>query len=133
MGTRHDWTEFVRRMAQPIIENATAAGMAPRSDTSKYRSKRCRVDGLNFASQLEARCYESLKLRQRAGEVLWFIRQPPFALEGGITYRADFLAVLAQGGVEVLDAKGYLTPVSKIKIRQVEARYGFKVHLWDGK
>ena len=136
MSHRHDWSEFVRRMAQPIIENATAAGMAPRSDTSKYRSKRCRVDGLNFASQLEADRYRELKALQASGDVAWFIRQVPFDVAPGVVYRADFLVVwrpvmapVQWCRVSIEDCKGMMTPNSRTKIAVVEQRYGIKIRL----
>lgn len=97
---------------------------------AKYRNDAHWADGERFDSLLEWRCYEGLKLRRAAGEVAWFIRQVPFRLEGGVIYRADFLVVLASGGVEVIDAKGYDTQASRNKRRQVKARYGVEVILW---
>lgn len=102
------------------------------SKPTKYRSKAVRIDGKRFASQLEGRCYEGLKLRQVAGDVLWFIRQPRFDLEGGVVYVADFLAQ-TPSGAEVIDAKGRLTPSGANKIKQVKARYGIDVILWTDK
>jgi hypothetical protein len=96
---------------------------------AKYRNRRAMRDGMRFDSELEARCYDGLKLLQRAGDVLWFIRQVPFVLEGGVVYRADFLAVRG-AGVEVIDAKGRDTQVSRNKRSQVKARYGVDVVLW---
>jgi hypothetical protein len=61
--------------------------------------------------------------------VKWFIRQPTFDMEAGITYRADFLVVYADGRVEVDDVKGYMTPVSALKIKTIEARYGIKIEI----
>jgi Protein of unknown function (DUF1064) len=104
---------------------------------SKYRNKRAYVDGIGFHSKLEARCYEWLKGRT---DVLWFIRQPRFDLGGTVQYVADFLVVvgwLAEArpvfDVQVIDAKGYNTAMSKTKIKLVEAKYGIKVILWTGK
>jgi hypothetical protein len=88
------------------------------------------VDGMRFPSKLEAKCYEYHKLRVKWGEVSWFIRQAPFHLTGGVIYRADFLAVLTQGGVEVTDSKGYDTQCSRNKRRQVKELYGVDVRLW---
>jgi hypothetical protein len=77
---------------------------------------------------------ELLMLRWRkAGEVLFFVRQPSFDLEGGVVYRADFLVVRDRQDfgcdVDVIDCKGFLTPACKNKIKQVEARYHVKVQL----
>lgn len=97
---------------------------------SKYRNVKVVIDGIRFDSKLEGRCYQDLVFRQRSGVVAWFILQPTFWLEGGVKYRADFLAVLASGGVEVIDAKGLLTRSTANKLKQVKARYGVDVQLW---
>lgn len=97
---------------------------------SKYRNAPEFVDNKRFDSKLEADYYRELKLRRAAGEVLWFIRQPMFDLPGGVRYRADFLAVLATGGVEVTDAKGFDTRESTNKRKQVAELYGVTVQLW---
>jgi hypothetical protein len=100
---------------------------------AKYRNVKVTADGIKFDSKLEARCYEGLKLRKQAGDVKWFIRQVPFELEGGVTYRADFLAVTLHNDVEVIDATGRMTPGKLNKLRQVHARYGVGVILWTDK
>lgn len=102
---------------------------------SKFRNIRCEAkDGTRFASKLERDYYENLLLRWKAGEVLYFVRQPSFDLEGGVIYRADFLVVSRKFcslnvEVDVIDCKGFLTAACKNKIKQVEARYHLKVQL----
>lgn len=95
----------------------------------KYKNVRTEVDGLRFDSRKEASRYAHLKMLRAAGEVLWFIRQPTFDLPGGIRYRADFLVVLADGGVRVEDvkSKGTRTQVYINKAKQVKALYGVEV------
>lgn len=100
------------------------------SKPAKFGNVRCKsMDGKSFQSRLERDYYEQLLLRWKAGDVLWFIRQPSFDLEGGVIYRADFLVVTKTQGVEVIDTKGYAKQEGKNKIKQVEARYGIKVQL----
>lgn len=102
---------------------------------SKFKNIRCQAkDGTNFASRLERDYYEQLLLRWRAGEVLFFVRQPSFDLEGGVIYRADFLVVSRKFcslhvEVEVIDCKGFLTEACKNKLRQMKSRYGLDVQL----
>ena|ERR1700684_216322 len=95
----------------------------------KYRNVPVMVDGIRFDSKLEARRYAQLKQLQMHGQVKWFICQVPFRLPGGITYRADFLVVLHDREIAIEDCKGMLTPVSALKIKQVEEIYGIKVTL----
>jgi len=110
---------------------ATATITSPAKPAArKYRNVRVHLEGESFDSQLEYQLFGALTLRQRAGEIAWFIRQVPFRLEGGVVYRADYLAVLTAGGVEVWDAKGKDTQASINKRRQVKARYGVEVRLW---
>lgn len=126
----------------PGLRNQVSAAMTaghpqpvqatPAAKPSKYRNQRCIADGQPFDSKLEVRCYWWLKERAARGEVLWFVRQVPFILEGNVRYRADFLAVLAAGGVEVIDAKGKDTRESINKRKQVKARYGVEVVIWRG-
>lgn len=97
---------------------------------SKYRNRKTFVDGIKFDSALESRCYESLRLRQKAGDIAFFLRQVPFHLEGGVVYRADFVAILPCA-VEVIDATGHMTPAKSNKLKQVNARYGVDVVLWS--
>jgi len=113
--------------AKPMTPPAVVPAQKPR----KYRNQVAFADGIRFDSRLEARCYEWLKARQQSGQIAWFIRQVPFGLEGGVIYRADFLAV--GSAIEVIDAKGRDTQASINKRKQVKARYGVEVQLWTGR
>ena len=99
---------------------------------TKKRSKYRNVRSGGFDSKLEGRCAAWLRFRQLAGDVRWYIRQTRFDLEGGVVYRADFLAVTAAGTIDVIDATGCMTPSKVNKLKQVKARYGIDVILWRG-
>ena len=96
---------------------------------SKYRNIPSEADGIRFASKAERNYYLRLKLRVQAGEVAWFIRQVPFHLPGKTKYVADFLEVLADGRIRVVDVKGRETQMFKLKRRQVEALYPVRIEL----
>lgn len=118
--TEEQYAELMRRRSVPL---------APAPKKSKFKNIRCQAhDGKNFASRLERDYYEQLLLRWKAGDVLWFVRQPTFDLEGGVVYRADFL-VVTRTGVDVVDTKGHQTQESKNKLKQVKARYGIEVQI----
>jgi len=89
----------------------------------KYRAKSCEADGKKFPSKLERSYYNQLKLRQQNGEVLFFLLQTPFMLPGNIKYVVDFTVFLSDGTVEFIDCKGFMTPMSALKIKQVEELY----------
>jgi hypothetical protein len=93
----------------------------------KYRAKPCELDGIRFASKAEGRYYQRLKLRVAAGEVVFFLRQVPFHLPGGATYRCDFQEFHANGEVHFIDVKGMQTDEFKRSKRQVEALYPVEI------
>lgn len=95
----------------------------------KFRAKPTQVDGFKFPSQKEARYYVNLKLRVRAGEVLFFLRQVPIHLPGGTKLVIDFLEFHADGMVHFVDTKGIKTETFKIKRREVEALYPFDIEV----
>ncbi len=109
------------------------AGLFVPPPAGKYSAKRTMVDGYLFDSKLEARRYGELKLLMLAGEILWLCVQPVFILEGGVTYRADFLYRRNDGEVIVEDAKGKDLQVSRNKRKQVLARYGVEIQLWPAR
>lgn len=47
----------------------------------KYGNKPCVVDGIRFASQLEAKRWQELKLLQRAGQISGLSRQPRYPID----------------------------------------------------
>jgi len=99
---------------------------------SKYRNIPSEADGIRFASKAERDYYLRLQLRVQAGEVAWFLRQVPFHLPGNTKYLADFLEVLADGRIRVVDVKGRETAMFRLKRRQVEALYPVRIELEKG-
>lgn len=117
----------------------------------KYSNDLTEVDGIKFHSKLEARYYVELELRKKAKEVLFYLRQVPFPLPGGVVYRLDFMEVgyhtgftgcaqvRAEGALDLRDAepmwiryvdtKGHETREGKNKIKMVEALYGIDITL----
>jgi hypothetical protein len=126
-----DLPEHIRQMNSSQLNWNIPA--TPGGHHHKYNAKETWIDNIRFPSKLEARCYEWLKLRQAAGEVLWFVRQVPFDLGGGVKHRVDFLAALSGGGVELIDAKGHDLSEGKSRRKIVESKYGVKIRLWSDK
>jgi hypothetical protein len=93
----------------------------------KFRAKTTERDGLRFDSKKEARYYDELKLRQRAGEVLFFLRQVPFHLPGPVRYVVDFCVFHTDGTCQFIDVKGYRTQEYKTKKKLVEAHYPVEI------
>ena len=86
-------------------------------------------DGYKFSSKKEAKRYDELKLLQRAGDVLFFLRQTPFHLPGNVKYVSDFMIFWKDGNVTVEDVKGMDTTLSKSKRKIVESIYPIKIEI----
>jgi hypothetical protein len=95
----------------------------------KYGAKSTEVDNIKFHSKKEARYYQALKLRQIAGEVLFFLRQVPFDLPGNVKYRLDFLEFHSDGTVHAIEVKGLDLPMGKLKIKQVQDLYPIEIEV----
>ncbi len=93
----------------------------------KYNAIRTELDGIKFDSKKEARRYSELKLLQRSGEVVFFLRQVPFHLPGRVTYRCDFQVFWSDGTVGFEDVKGMRTAQYIAKKKIVEAMYPVQI------
>ena len=95
----------------------------------KFSAIRTEVDGIKFDSKLESKYYGHLKMMVMAGEVVFFLRQVPFHLVGGVVYRVDFQVFYASGDVAFIDVKGMETPEFINKKKQVEATYPVQIEI----
>ena len=84
---------------------------APRR--AKYGNTKTQVDGMNFDSLHEARQYQELLIRLRAGEIRGVQCQVPFLLPGGVKYIADFVVLENDRTYTVMDAKSDATRKDK--------------------
>lgn len=102
----------------------------------KYRNQIVEIDGIRFASKLEARRYQELKLLERAGEIRDLITQPKYVLQERTTdpntgqsiprqmYYGDFQYWDAKLGKLVCeDTKGIETQTFRLKWNLVRPRY----------
>ena len=94
---------------------------------TKYRNVPTVVDGIRFASKREADHYQNLLLAKKSGALLYFLRQVPFHLPGGVRYVLDFLEFWADGEVRCVDVKGMKTPMYIVKRKIVEDLYPIKI------
>lgn len=114
---------------------------------SKYGAKKVTIDGITFDSKAEGRYYEHLQKLKKSGLVEDFQMQKAFTLLDrfahpqtgrivrAITYKADFEVLYADGRIEVVDIKGFLTPEFKIKAKMFMFRYQIPLILlkWSAK
>lgn len=93
----------------------------------KFNAVKTELDGINFDSKKEAKYYVELKLRMKAGEVIFFLRQVPFDLPGKVKYRIDFQEFHSDGTIHFVDVKGKKTEMYIAKKKMVEALYPIEI------
>lgn len=138
MGLR--WTEEdlkdyqARQKQQPKQRSIVSVPMKQRVEDAvrrnKYGNRRAEVDGIRFDSQKEARYYEELMLRYRAGDLKLVLLQVPFILPGPVRYYADFLTIDNDGRFEVIDVKSEATRKNRVYInkkKQMKAVWGIEI------
>ena len=96
---------------------------------SKYNSRRIKVDGITFDSQVEANYYCNLKILLRIGEITGFCRQARFVVtegrngERGTEYVTDFIVFYPNETYRIVDVKGVKTDVFKLKVKSFREKY----------
>lgn len=107
---------------------------------SKYRNKKCNIDGIWFDSIREGRRYAELKLMEKGGYISDLQLQVPFELvpnqknidgkvvEKKVVYRADFVYRDNETGKTVVeDSKGYRTEVYRLKKKLMRLVHGIEI------
>jgi hypothetical protein len=108
--------------------NSTMTSLVVKNKPSKYRATLTEYRGVKYHSKKEAKFAESLDAREHIGQIKYYLRQVPIQLPG-TRYLVDFLVFYADGDVEFIDVKGFDTPVSKMKRKQVELLYPIKIQI----
>lgn len=116
-------------LAQTILADARAkTKKAP-----KYRNRKVVVDGIKFASAMEARRYKILKTWQDFAQISDLRLQVRYPLKvNGVKiadYVADFVYRDCAGNRIIEDAKGIETDVFRLKAKHMAAQ-GDPVTLW---
>ena len=98
----------------------------------KYRNVKKTVDGIPFDSTKEAKMYQDLKIRELAGEIADLKLQPTITCQANgvhiCNYKADFFYFdRALKEYIWLDAKGFKTPVYRLKKKIVLALTGIEI------
>jgi len=101
-------------------------GIPAKPKRQKYGNQPVYVDGIRFPSRLEANFYAGLKVAQDAKAIRWFCRQARFAIEGG-EWVSDFIVVMLDGTVRVIDCKGFKTKGYRHQKRQIRQRYSIEI------
>ena len=98
---------------------------------SKYRNKPTTVGGYRFDSKKEAKRYSELSLLVAASAITHLKVHPkfPITVNGAKCgyYEADFEYLDRLGNRVIEDAKGFRTPLYKLKKKLVEALYGVTI------
>ncbi len=124
--TEEEFAAFQARRRAPAVycQPARPSGVtleqmeAQPERPQKYRNQRTEAGGHKFDSKHEARVYEELMLRVRAGELKAVVRQVGFDLPGGIRYFADFVTIDQENRITVYDAKSEITRKNRVYINK---------------
>lgn len=95
----------------------------------KFKAKAVNDEGQRFASGLEWRYFKHLKILKMSGEVLFFLRQVPFHLPGGVKYVVDYQVFYSDGSVQFVDVKGFETSEFVLKKKIVEDLYPVEIEI----
>lgn len=100
---------------------------------SKYHNIKTVVNGITFDSKREAFYYNLYRKLENAKEIFSLQRQIPyvFKLDGKkiFTYKADFQYTDSDGKIHVIDVKGVLTPVFRLKKKLIEAQHNIEIEI----
>lgn len=110
-----------------------------RSRKSKYGNRKVELDGHVFDSVAESKYYQQLKWLEANKQINFFRCQPRYRLQDGfekagkkhrpIDYIADFEIHHIDGSIEVVDVKGALTDVFRLKQKLFEKKYPHNLKL----
>lgn len=120
------------KYADGAAERMSASEYRAALGRSKYRAEPTEVDGIPFASKMEARRYRELRLAERAGEICELQLQVRYPITvNGVrvcTYVADFVYTETRTGLFVVeDVKGFRTRVFVLKKQLMQAVYGITI------
>lgn len=130
-----------RRRMKRMAQRMTVAEYkrVSKSRKSKYGNRKVELDGQTFDSLAESRYYKQLKWLEEHKEILFFRLQPRYMLQEAfekdgkkhrrIDYIADFEIHHLDGSIEVVDVKGALTDVFRIKEKMFNKKYPHKLTL----
>jgi hypothetical protein len=105
-------------------------GRNKKNPRTKYNAKAVVIDGQRFDSTFEGKRYSQLKMLERLKEIRDLRLQVTYPLIVNdvaiASYVADFVYI-SEGSEVVEDAKGYLTPVYKLKKKLMKAIYDIDI------
>lgn len=136
--TSEDLKTLIVKKNIRVISTTNSGDLTHPKKRNKYNARSVTVDGMRFDSQKEADYYGELKLRQKAGDILWFNVKPLFPLPGNTKFRPDFQFQESGGTVRVIDVKGVDKKTGKvitksdgfsIRCRQLKEIYDLTVEI----
>ena len=118
--------------------DALAGSLLPTAPVkpSKYNAKKTIHNGVRYDSKKEADFAQTLDLRQRAGEITFWLRQVPIGLPGGVRYFLDFVTFTLLTGYEPgaweihwIEVKGRDLELGRAKRKIAQSIYGICIEV----
>jgi hypothetical protein len=92
----------------------------------KFRSRAKGTHKPGRMNGLESRLADELRVRQIAGEVQWFAYEGiKLRLADNTHYTPDFLVMMADGSIEVWEAKGFWHEDARVKVKVAAELFPF--------
>lgn len=100
---------------------------------SKYHNIKTVVNGITFDSKREAFYYNLYRKLEKAKKIFNLQRQIPYVFKLNdkkiFTYKADFQYTDLDDKTHVIDVKGVLTPVFRLKKKLIEAQHNIEIEI----
>lgn len=96
-----------------------------------------KFSNIHFGSQAEFSAFEVLWKAFTSKRITSLECQKDYRLTAHdkemCVYKADFVVTKEDGTVDVIDVKGVVTPLFKLKAKLFEAQYGHEIKIWGAK
>ena len=128
------WTEEEYQEYQKRQGTLTGAVERGKEKPNKYHAQRTN----GYPSKKHAQFAAELSLRQKTGEVWYWLEEVAFKLPGNTKHRVDFMVFYEPEylgmkrlgeGWELVECKGRDLPLGKLKRHQVEEFYHVKIRI----
>ena len=118
-----------KQLAEIVKQRPELAELLKQKRANKYGNQPTEFGGRRYQSQMEAQTAAHLDILKRLGYVTRWTPQVSYDLGAGISYVGDFEVWYRQGEYRVLDVKGQILPMFKLKAKLFKSRFGFPIDI----
>lgn len=116
-------------MTDQVITSEQYQAMIKAPKKNKHRAVKTEYNGRVYDSIKEANFARDLDLLKRSGNILSWVPQVRFDLEGKAKHYVDFLIFYPDQTFRLVEIKGRDLAMGKLKRRQTEEKYQVKIEV----